>query len=139
MDFPQKLKSKKAIINVQNRDNGCLKRALKAALYPAPKGKNANRPSSYPVVDGLNYTGIDFPTPVKQIDKVPRINLMLIESGEKKHYCYVKRVSALLFDQSKISNAKHCCMMCLTGLSREDFLENHKKILQWCEWQANKD
>ena len=59
--------------------------------------------------------------------KVPRINLMLIESGEKQHYCYVKRVSALLFDQNKNSNAKHYCMLCLTGFSREDLLENHKK------------
>ena len=61
---------------------------------------------------------------------VPRINLMLIEKGEKQHYCYVKRVSALLFDQSKHRDAKHFCMMCLTGFTRADILENHKKILQ---------
>ena len=44
---------------------------------------------------------------------------MLIESDEKQHYCYVKRLSALLCDQAKNSNAKHC-MMCLTGFTRED-------------------
>ena len=33
-----------------------------------------------------------------------------------QHYCYVKRVNALLFDQKKNSNAKRYCMMCLTGL-----------------------
>ena len=33
----------------------------------------------------------------------------------------------MLFDQSKNSNAKHYCMLCLTGFSREDLLENHKK------------
>ena len=157
LDLPQKLKSKKAIINVQNRDSECLKWVLRAALHPAPNGKNPNRPSSYPVVDGINYEGIDFPTPVKQIDKleeqnrnlainvfgwenncvivhrisrkktnVPRINLMLIESGERQHY-YVKRVTTLLFDQSKAHNTKHCCMLCLTGFSRDDLLENHKK------------
>jgi len=53
---------------------------------------------------------------------------MLIESGEMQHYCYVKRVSALLFDQTKSSNTKHYCMMCLTGFLREDLLENHKNI-----------
>ena len=52
---------------------------------------------------------------------------MLIESGEKQHYCYVKRVSALLYDQSKAHNTKHFCMLCLTGFSREDLLEKHKK------------
>lgn len=69
--------------------------------------------------DGINYEGIVFPTRVKQIDKldaqnrnlamnvfgcendcvivhrisrrnVPRINMMLIESGEKQHYFYVR-------------------------------------------------
>ena len=58
---------------------------------------------------------------------MPRINLMLIESGIIQHYCYVKRVSALLFDQTKNSNTKHYCMMCLTGFARADLLENHKK------------
>ena len=63
----------------------------------------------------------------KKESNVPRINLMLIEKGEKQHYCYVKRVSALLFDQSKHRDAKHFCMMCLTGFTRADILENHKK------------
>ena len=63
----------------------------------------------------------------KKEKKVLRINLMLIKSGEIQHCCYVKRVSALLFDQSKNSNAKHYCMMCLTGFSRADFLESRKK------------
>ena len=120
--------------------------------------KKPQRPSRYPVNDGINYEGIDFPTPVKQIDKlevqnrnlainvfgwenncvivhrisrkkvnVPRINLMMIESGERKHYCCVKRVTALLFGQSKAHNTKHYCMLCLTGFSRDDLLENHKK------------
>ena len=156
--LPKKLANKKAIINVQNKDNECLKWAVRSAMVPPPEEKNPNRPSSYPVNDGINWSGIVFPTPVKQIDTleaqnenlainvfgweydcvivhriskkekcVPRINLMLIESGEKQHYCFVKRVSALLYDQSKHHNIKHYCMLCLTGFSREDLLENHKK------------
>ena len=159
LPLPADLAKKKAIINVKNKDNECLKWALRAALFPPQDGKNPQRPSRYPVKnDGINYKGIDFPTPVKQIDKlekqngklainvfgwendtvivhrisrkepnVPRINLMLIESGKIQHYCYVKRESALLFDQSKNRNAKHYCMMCLTGFSRADLLVDHKK------------
>ena len=158
LPLPANMAKKKAIINMENRDSECLEWALRAAIYPAPKGKKTNRPSSYQVNDGINYEGINFPTPVKQIDKleaqnrsltinvfgwennfvivdgisgkktnVPRINLMLIESGETQHYCYIKRVSALLFDQSKKSNAKYYYMLCLTGFSRDDLLENHKK------------
>ncbi|XP_078350774.1 uncharacterized protein LOC144635553 [Oculina patagonica] len=152
------LAKKKAIINVQNRDNECLKWALRAALFPPRDGKNLQRTSKYPANDGINYRGIDFPTPVKQIDKlerqnsnlsinvfgwednrvivhriskkektIPRICLILIESGLIQHYCFVKRVSALLFDQSKHQHAKHFCMMCLTGFTRADLLENHEK------------
>ena len=158
LPLPANLAKKKAIINVKNRDNECLKWSLRAALFPPKDGKDPQRPSKYPVNDGINYEGIDFPTPVKHIDKleaknkdlainvfgwenncvvvhrisekektVPRINLILIESGIIQHYCYVKRVSALLYDQTKNSNTKHYCMMCLTGFSRADLLENHKK------------
>ncbi|KAL9957602.1 hypothetical protein ACROYT_G034521 [Oculina patagonica] len=158
LPLPPNLAKKKAIINVQNRDNECLKWALRAALFPPSDGKNPQRTSKYPVNDGINYEGIVFPTPVKQLDKleaqnrnlainvfgwednrvivhriskkeknIPRICLMLIESGLIQHYCFVKKVSALLFDQSKHQHAKHFCMMCLTGFTRADLLENHEK------------
>ena len=72
MDLPKKLKNKKAILNIQNRDNQCLRWALRAALFPAPRGRNPIRTSSYPTEDGLNFAGIDFPTPVSQIDRLER-------------------------------------------------------------------
>ena len=74
MPLPKKLQNKKAIINVQNRDNQCLRWALRAALFPAPRGTQVSRTSSYPTEDGLNFTGIDFPTPVSQIDRLERQN-----------------------------------------------------------------
>ena len=141
---------------MRNTDNECLKWALRAALFPV--GKDSQRPSKYPVNDGINCTGIDFPIPVRKIDKleaqnrnlainvfgwendevilhrvskkeanVPRINLMLIESDIKQHYCWVKRVSALLFNQTNKQHLQHFCMMCLTGFTRADLLANHQK------------
>ena len=74
MVLPTKLKNKKAIINIQNRDNECLRWAPRAALFPAPRGRNPIRSSSYPTEDDLNFTGIDFPTPVSQIDRLERQN-----------------------------------------------------------------
>ena len=158
MELPTKLKNKRAILNIQNRrDNECLRWSIRAALFPAPRGRNPIRPSSYPTEDGLNFRGIDFPTPVSQIDRLerqnlnlainvfgwenghvvvyrisekggetPRINLMLTKQGENTHYSLVKRLSALLFDQSKSSNSKHFCERCLHGYSRRDLLERHK-------------
>ena len=125
----------------------------KSCFISSKRLKGPAKPIKYPVKDGINYKGIDFPTPVKQIDKleaqngnlainvfgwenntvivhrisrkepvVPRINLMLIESGEIQHYCFVKRESALLFDKA------------INNKTREP-----QKILQWCERQADKD
>ena len=58
---------------------------------------------------------------------MPRINLILIESEMIQHYCYVKKVSALLFNETKHQHAKHFCMMCLNHFIRVDLLESDKK------------
>ena len=58
---------------------------------------------------------------------VPKINIMLIESGETQHYCCVKRVSALLFDQTKRACRKHYCLLCVTGFTSAEVLKNHQK------------
>ena len=157
LPLPANLAKKKAIINVKNKDNECLKWALRAALFPPKDGVHPERPSKYSKNDGINYEGIDFPTPVKQIDKlekqnpnlainvfgwekdtvivyrisskeksVKRINLMLIESGETQHYCWVKRESALLFDKVR-NNKTFYCMRCLTRFIREHTLVEHEK------------
>jgi len=70
--------NKKVIINVQNRDNQCLRWALRAALFSAPRGKNTVRTRSYPTEDGLNFAAIDFPMAVSQIGKLERQNLNLV-------------------------------------------------------------
>ena len=157
MPLPEKLKNKKAVLNIQNRDNMCLRWAIRAALFPARRGLNPQRTSSYPTNDGLNFEGIDFPTPVSQIDKlerqnpnialnvfgwdndkvlvhrisekdgsIPRINLMLTTQGDNTHYSYVKRLTALLFDQNRHNESKHFCERCLHGYSRKELLERHK-------------
>ena len=74
MQLPAKLKNKKAVLNIQNKDNECIRWAIRAALFPAPRGRNPIRPSSYPTEDGLNFAGIDFLTPVSQIDRLERQN-----------------------------------------------------------------
>ena len=157
MPLPEKLKNKKAIINIQNTDNQCLRWALRAALFPARRGLKVTQTSSYPTNDGLDFTGIDFPTPVSQIDRLerqnpniainvfgwdkgqvlvhrisekqggtPRINLMITKQDENTYYSYVKRLSALLYDQNRHNESKHFCERCLHGFSRKELLERHK-------------
>ena len=86
---------------------------VKSCIISSTRWKEPTKTKQTSVVDGVNYEAIDFPTPVKQIEKleaenrnlainvfgwenncvivhrlskkeaeVPRINLMLIESGE---------------------------------------------------------
>ena len=59
LPLPANLVKKKAIVNVQNRDNERLKWALRAALFPPQAGKNPQRPSKYQVNEiGIDYKGI---------------------------------------------------------------------------------
>ena len=147
---------------MQNRnDNEYLKWPLRAALFPALR--NPQRATSYPTIDGINYEGIDFPTPIKQIDKleaqnenlainvlgwsdrvivyrvskkpkeVNRINLMLIESGEIQHFTYVKRINALLYNQTRHNESKHYCFMCLMGFFKNEILAEHEKHCEGIE------
>ena len=111
--LPKKLQDKKAVVNVKNMDDHCLRWALRSALFQA--AKDPHRPAKYPTADGLDFAGIDTPTPISQIGKVerqndlannvfgwdkgvivhhiskqpediPRINLLLIEKAGKFHY-----------------------------------------------------
>ena len=95
MVLPAKLKNKRAIINIQNRDNQCLRWSIRAALFPAPRGRNPIRTSSYPTEDGLNFAGIDFPTPVSQIDRLERQNpnLAINVFGWENNRVIVHRIS----------------------------------------------
>ena len=151
--LPPEVKNKKAVVNVKNMDDHCLRWALRSALFQA--AENPHRPANYPTADGLDLTGIDAPTPISQIGKVERqndlainvfgwdkgvivhhiskqpeedarINLLLIEKAGKFHYTWIKNLNRLLHDQNKNGRKKHFCERCLHGYSREDLLEAHR-------------
>lgn len=152
--LPAKLASKRAIINVKNADNECLKWALKAARFPVQN--HAERTSKYSREDGLNWAGIQFPTPLKDINKpekknpalvinvygwekdhvivyriseqpktIERINLMLLEDGRNTHYCFIQKLSALLYDQTKNRHRRYYCEMCMIGFIIANVLARH--------------
>ena len=151
--LPAVVRIKKAVVNVKNKEDHCLRWALRSALFLA--WDHVDRPSKYPTDDGLDFKGINAPTPISQVPKVelqndlainvfgwnkgviiyhiskqpqdmPRINLLLIEKAGKFHYTWIKDLNRLLHDQSKCSNRKHFCERCLHGYTREDLLEAHK-------------
>ena len=151
--LPTEVKNKKAVVNVKNKDDHCLRWALRSALFQV--AKDPHRPTKYPTADGLDFAGIDAPTPISQIGKVerqndfainlfgwdkgvivhhiskqpediPRINLLLIEKAGKFHYTWVRNLNRLLHDQNKNGRKEHFCERCLHGYSREDLLEAHR-------------
>ena len=51
---------------------------------------------------------------------------MLTKQGENTHYSWVKRLTALLYDQNRHNESKHFCERCLHGYKTRDLLERHK-------------
>ena len=79
LDLPDKLKSKKAIINVKNNDQQCLKWALLSALHPIDHGSHPDRVSKYKQYENeLNFAGVGFPVTLKDIPKVEKQNSLAI-------------------------------------------------------------
>ena len=141
--LPDVLKHKKAIINIKNDDEHCLRYTLRAALFPT--SDHPQRISSYPTDDGLNFDGVKSPTLVSQICKVEklnnlainvygwennkviiyrisnqpydvkRINTLLLEQDEKSHYVLIKNLSRLL--NSKNDKQMFYCERCLIGFT----------------------
>lgn len=71
---PKTIRSKNAIINVQNFDEMCFKWAILSALHP-PEVKNPHKLFHYYAYnDELNFNGIEFPVRLNQIDKFTRQN-----------------------------------------------------------------
>ena len=74
--LPAAVRLKKAVVNVKNKDDHCLRWALRSALFLARD--HVDRPSKYPTNDGLSFEGIDAPTPISQIKRVERQNNLTI-------------------------------------------------------------
>ena len=77
-NLPKFIKNKKAVVNIKSKDDKCLRWVLKAAKFPVEV--HPERPSKYSKdeEDGLDFTGISFQTPVKEIPKVEQLNRVRI-------------------------------------------------------------
>ena len=77
LPLPDYLRSKKAIVNVQNRDDKCFMWALLSALHPA--NREPQRVSKYTAwEEELDFSGVTFPVAVKDIAKTECLNNLAI-------------------------------------------------------------
>ena len=151
-ELPEQLKSKKAVINPQNKYEECFKCAVIEALHHEEIKHHPERISLLrPYENQYNWKGLEFPVSIKKIDKFEKnnpdiavnvlysnkknernvkcekqLNLLMILDGENRHYTTIKSLSRLL----KSSNATHkggyhFCMKCLNGFWTESARDKH--------------
>ena len=152
--LPQELKNR-GLINLQNEDNECFRWCHIRHLNPQEKDPQRIKKTDKIFICQLDYSTIEFPVTVKQINKIEKQNnicinlfgfeekqifpifiskekftdhmeLLLITEGENKHYVLIKDFNKLMFRQTKHEHRKHFCMHCLQCFSREDVLTEHK-------------
>ena len=85
---PSSIEGKKAILNIQNKDDYCFLYCIAAADNPIPHGKHAYRTSNYNI-ENYNIANIKFPMELDDIEKFEQqnnksINVYLIEEDEEE-------------------------------------------------------
>ena len=65
--LPAKIKNKRAVINLKNEDNQCLKWCVVRALNPVDKNPNRITKELIEQAESLNWSGLKFPVGLKQI------------------------------------------------------------------------
>ena len=96
--MPEWLKSKKAVINPQNKDEECFKWAVIEALHHEEIKHHPERISLLrPYENQYNWKGLEFPVSIKKIDKFeknnPGIAVNVLFSKKKSQNVYTARRS----------------------------------------------
>ena len=158
-DLPVVIKTKKAVTNVQNKDEKCFECAILSALHHSEIKEKHERPSKYKAHLGkLNFTGIEFPVSLKDIDKFENqhpeikvnvfgyeksvhilrlnktdpqnaIDLFFMANENNQHYCWLKKFSRLVRAQvTKHKSTAYFCKRCLNKFTTPGKLNEHVEI-----------
>ena len=157
LPLPQKITTKKAVINMKNDNDQCFKWSVTRALHPVEKNSERITKILKYQSERLDWSGLKFPVDLNQIaifekfhpsisinvfgcdktiyplriskTKRPRIvDLLLISDGEKQHYCLIKSLSRLLSSQmSKHDGSIVFCLNCLNHFPNEEKLKIHEE------------
>jgi len=149
--LPDRIKNKKACINIQNKDEMCFALCIVAALH-LPRTHRTRAQQYYEYLKELNLTGISFPISDKDIDKFERQNptiavnillagdndaiepyrvshsdesatpITLLKHGD--HFVLVTNINKLMNKHGKRSY--HWCLNCMDSFSTTEELHTHQ-------------
>ena len=155
--LPDWLAKKKAILNPKNLDEKCFKWAVIAGLKWEEIDCHPERVSKLRKYENeFDWSGITYPVSTKNISKFEtrnrigvnllalngktiyicrkggnyerKVNLMILEEGEKKHYIPIKSLERLLsMANSKHKESQYFCDNCLNGFKIEESRDNHQE------------
>ena len=155
--LPKIIADKKAVINMENKDDQFFKWSVTRALNPVVKNARLITKELKDQSEKLNWNGLEFPVKLKQIgifekenpkisvnvfgfegvvfplriSKTKRtqiVNLLLIFDGERNHYTVIKNMSRLLSSQvSGHKESKLFCLRCLNHFPNKEKLSKHEE------------
>lgn len=155
IELPKELKNpKKGLINIQNEDDECFRwchvRHINSQNKNAQRVKKVDRE----IAKNLDYTGIEFPVKLKQINKIEKQNnirinvfgyekeieyplyvskekfedhmeLLLITGDKNNHYVLIKDFNRFMYNKTQHKEKKHFCYHCLQCFSSKRVLDKH--------------
>ena len=160
--LPEEIALKKAIINVQNEDNECFKWAVTSAIYQTKVNPERMTKKLRENAARLDWSGIEFPTSLQQIQKFEKqnpysinvfgwtgtsvyplriskheneqcINLLLLKNKKNQHYCWIKDMSRLCASQyNKHKGKRFFCKYCCNSFTTNKTLKEH---IEYCSKQ----
>jgi len=154
--LPEKLASKKTIVNMQNRDVECFKWCITRSLNPVDRDSERITTALREQAQQLDWTGIDFPVaaddntlakferhnnvgvnvfgyenqvfPIYLSKQQNAIDLLLISDGNMQHYCWIKNFNKLMSVRTgKSHNAMRYCRRCMLGYREQASLDRHEE------------
>lgn len=154
VELPNRIKNKKAVLNIKCLDKYCFLYCIAAKLYPAKN--NANRPSKYKkFLKEFNIRNLKFPvgeSEIKIFEKNNNVKIFVYGYEEnlkvvypiyfskqndrenfaevdllffKNHYFLIRRFNALMNYNKSIN---YFCKRCLTGFARQKILARHQTL-----------
>ena len=157
IELPTELRNpKKGLINIKNQDNECFRWCHIRMVNPTNNHPERVKKEDKEMIEKLDYSGIEFPISKKDYNKIEKkngirvnvfgyenkqpfpihiskddfrmeLNLLLLDSDEKKHYVLIKDFNSFMFKQTKHKSKKNFCMNCSQCFSSKEVFDAHRK------------